>query len=48
MKTVARFGICDLLDDIGADGDKTIVVSLVPRCAGDMVTVGGVRIEYVK
>ena len=48
MKTATRFGICDLLDDIGADGDKTIVVSLVPRCAGDTVTVGGVRIEYVK
>ncbi|AQK45503.1 Putative polyphenol oxidase family protein [Zea mays] len=47
VKTVARFGICDLLDDIGADGDKTIIVSLVPRCAGDMVTVGGVGIEYV-
>ncbi|WVZ87198.1 hypothetical protein U9M48_033877 [Paspalum notatum var. saurae] len=48
VKTAARFGICDLLDDIGADGDSTIVVSLVPRCAGDTVTVGGVRIEYVK
>ncbi|CAN6240931.1 unnamed protein product [Urochloa humidicola] len=48
MRTSARFGICDLLDDIGADGDKTIVVSLVPRCAGDTVTVGGVRIEYIK
>ncbi|OEL17564.1 Polyphenol oxidase, chloroplastic [Dichanthelium oligosanthes] len=48
MKTAARFGICDLLDAIDADGDKTIVVSLVPRCAGETVTVGGVRIEYVK
>ncbi|RLM66747.1 polyphenol oxidase [Panicum miliaceum] len=48
VKTAARFGICDLLDDIGADGDKTIVVSLVPRSAGDTITVGGVRIEYVK
>ncbi|KAL6651411.1 hypothetical protein ACP70R_010336 [Stipagrostis hirtigluma subsp. patula] len=48
VKTVARFGICDLLDEIGADGDETIVVSLVPRCAGDMVTVGGVSIAYVK
>ncbi|KAL6627751.1 hypothetical protein ACP70R_031477 [Stipagrostis hirtigluma subsp. patula] len=36
VKTVARFGICDLLDEIGADGDETIEVSLVPRCAGDM------------
>ncbi|CAL5014835.1 unnamed protein product [Urochloa decumbens] len=48
MKTAARFGICDLLDDIGADADKTIIVSLVPRCAGDTVTVGGVRIVYIK
>ncbi|CAL5070041.1 unnamed protein product [Urochloa decumbens] len=48
MSTAARFGISDLLDDIGADGDKTVVVSLVPRCAGDTVTVGGVRIEYIK
>ncbi|GJN26409.1 hypothetical protein PR202_gb14336 [Eleusine coracana subsp. coracana] len=46
--TAARFGICDLLDDIGADGDGTIVVSLVPRAAGDTVTVDGIRIEYVK
>lgn len=48
VKTVARFGICDLLDDIGADGDKTIVVSLVPRCGGELVTVGGVSIGYAK
>jgi polyphenol oxidase len=48
VKTVARFGICDLLDGIGAEGDKTIVVSLVPRSAGDMVTVGGVSLEYVE
>ncbi|KAL6843827.1 hypothetical protein ACP4OV_026398 [Aristida adscensionis] len=48
VKTTARFGICDLLDEIGADGEKTIVVSLVPRSACDMVTVGGVSIAYVK
>ncbi|GJN01712.1 hypothetical protein PR202_ga18995 [Eleusine coracana subsp. coracana] len=48
VKTAARFGICDLLDDTGADGDGAIVVSLVPRAAGDTVTVGGVRIDYVK
>uniref|UniRef100_J3M1K4 Tyrosinase copper-binding domain-containing protein n=1 Tax=Oryza brachyantha TaxID=4533 RepID=J3M1K4_ORYBR len=47
-KTVARFGICDLLDDIGADGDKTIVVSIVPRCGCDNVTVAGVSIALVK
>nr|ABG23067.1 polyphenol oxidase [Oryza rufipogon]ABG23068.1 polyphenol oxidase [Oryza rufipogon]ABG23082.1 polyphenol oxidase [Oryza rufipogon] len=47
-KTEARFGICDLLDDIGADGDKTIVVSIVPRCGCDSVTVAGVSIGYAK
>ncbi|RLM65182.1 polyphenol oxidase II [Panicum miliaceum] len=48
VKTAVKFGITDLLDEIGADGDKTIVVSLVPRCAGDVVTVGGVSVAYVK
>ncbi|CAM0902901.1 unnamed protein product [Alopecurus aequalis] len=48
VKTVARFGICDLMDNIGADGDKTVVVSLVPRCGGELVTVGGVSIGYAK
>uniref|UniRef100_A0A0E0KVG8 Polyphenol oxidase C-terminal domain-containing protein n=1 Tax=Oryza punctata TaxID=4537 RepID=A0A0E0KVG8_ORYPU len=48
-KTVARFGIGDLLDDIGADGDKTIVVSIVPRSGCDSVTVAaGVSIGYAK
>nr|AEY79824.1 polyphenol oxidase [Triticum aestivum] len=48
VKTVARFGVCDLMDDIGADGDQTVVVSLVPRCGGELVTVGGVSISYLK
>jgi polyphenol oxidase len=48
VKTVARFGVCDLMDNIGADGDKTVVVSLVPRCGGELVTVGGVSIGYTK
>ncbi|CAM0902900.1 unnamed protein product [Alopecurus aequalis] len=48
VKTVARFGVCDLMDNIGADGDKTVVVSLVPRCGGELVTVGGVCISYAK
>jgi polyphenol oxidase len=48
VKTVARFGVCDLMDNIGADGDKTVVVSLMPRCGGELVTVGGVSIGYAK
>jgi polyphenol oxidase len=48
MKTTAWFGISDLLEFIGANGDDKINVSIVPRSAGDQVTVGSVRIEYVK
>uniref|UniRef100_A0ACD5V285 Uncharacterized protein n=1 Tax=Avena sativa TaxID=4498 RepID=A0ACD5V285_AVESA len=48
VKTMARFGVCDLMDNIGADGDKTVVVSLVPMCGGELVTVGGVSIGYTK
>uniref|UniRef100_A0A0E0KVG9 Tyrosinase copper-binding domain-containing protein n=1 Tax=Oryza punctata TaxID=4537 RepID=A0A0E0KVG9_ORYPU len=47
-KTVARFGISDLLEDIGADGHKSIVVSIVPRSGCNSVTVAGVRIGYAK
>jgi polyphenol oxidase len=46
-RTAARFGITDLMGEIGADGDSNIVVSLVQRAAGDMVTVSGAGIEYV-
>lgn len=48
VRTVARFGITDLLDEIGADGDGNIVVSLVPKAGCGTVTVGGIGIEYVK
>uniref|UniRef100_A0ACD5UTY0 Uncharacterized protein n=1 Tax=Avena sativa TaxID=4498 RepID=A0ACD5UTY0_AVESA len=48
VKTVARFGVCDLMDNIGADGDKTVVVSLVPMCGGELITVGGVSIGYTE
>ncbi|CAM0902902.1 unnamed protein product [Alopecurus aequalis] len=48
VKTVARFGVSDLMDNIGADCHKTVVVSLVPRCGGELVTVGGVSIGYTE
>ena len=48
MKTTAWFGIGDLLDAFGAKEDEMINVSIVPRSAGDVVTVGQVRIDYVK
>ncbi|CAN6372696.1 unnamed protein product [Urochloa humidicola] len=45
MKTEARFCISDLLQAIHAKGDEKVVVSIVPRSAGDAVTIGGVSIE---
>lgn len=46
--TTARFGIGEVLEEIGANGDTTIIVSLVPRCAGERVTVGGLRVDFVQ
>ncbi|XP_073004355.1 polyphenol oxidase, chloroplastic-like [Typha latifolia] len=43
MKTVLRLGITDLLDDIGADDDDSVIVTLVPR-SGEGVVIGGIRI----
>ncbi|KAG2562993.1 hypothetical protein PVAP13_8KG242300 [Panicum virgatum] len=45
--TAATFGITELLDAIGADQDKKVVVSIVPRAGGDTVTIGGVGIDYI-
>lgn len=46
MTTKVLLGITELLSEIDADGDDRIVVSLVPRRGGEMVTVGDVRIEF--
>ena len=48
VKTVSRFGVCDPMDNMGADGNKTVMVSLMPRYGGELVTVGGVSINYTK
>ncbi|CAN0897794.1 Polyphenol oxidase, chloroplastic [Linum grandiflorum] len=44
-KAVLRLGITDLLEDLGADDDDTVVVTLVPK-VGE-VRIGGVRIDYI-
>jgi polyphenol oxidase len=40
-------GITGLLEDLEAEGDDTLVVTLVPRTGGDSVTVANVKIEFV-
>ncbi|KAG9454118.1 hypothetical protein H6P81_007022 [Aristolochia fimbriata] len=46
IKTRMRIGITELLEDIDADGDDDVVVTLVPRLGEDVVITGGVKIEY--
>lgn len=45
IKTRLRLGITELLEDLGADDDDDVVVTLVPRYGKDVITVGGVHIE---
>ncbi|RZC79464.1 hypothetical protein C5167_003816 [Papaver somniferum] len=48
-KTTFKVGITELLEDLEADGDETVWVTLVPRGGtGVNTTVDGVRIEYMK
>ncbi|PKU61312.1 polyphenol oxidase, chloroplastic [Dendrobium catenatum] len=47
IKTNLRLGITDLLEDLRAEDDDSVVVTLVPRSAnGNKVKVGGLRIEF--
>ncbi|WOL18816.1 hypothetical protein Cni_G27613 [Canna indica] len=48
MKMSLSLGISDLLGEIGADGDESILVTIVPRAGADKVTVGGLRIDVSK
>ncbi|PKA50209.1 Polyphenol oxidase, chloroplastic [Apostasia shenzhenica] len=45
MSTELRLGIREFVEAIGAAGDDTVVVTLVPKIGGDMVTIGRVWIE---
>ncbi|KAL6991024.1 catechol oxidase [Sarracenia purpurea var. burkii] len=45
-KTYLRLGITELLEDLGAEDDDAVVVTLVPRSGSDDVTIGGAKIEF--
>ncbi|KAJ6395845.1 hypothetical protein OIU77_020989 [Salix suchowensis] len=48
-KTDLKLGISELLEDLEADGDDSIWVTLVPRSKGCInATVDGLRIEYIR
>nr|ART33471.1 polyphenol oxidase [Lilium regale] len=46
INTSLRLGITDLLEDLKAEGDESIVVTLIPRKGKGKVKVGGVSIEF--
>ncbi|GAB4826922.1 hypothetical protein Ancab_033801 [Ancistrocladus abbreviatus] len=46
MKTKLRLGITDLLEDLGADDDESVVVTLVPRQGSDVVVITDVKIVF--
>ncbi|TKY71666.1 Polyphenol oxidase [Spatholobus suberectus] len=48
MKTNLRLGITELLEDLGAEDDEHVVVTLVPKFGKGHVTVGGIKIEFHK
>ncbi|XP_031254312.1 polyphenol oxidase, chloroplastic-like [Pistacia vera] len=45
MKTRLRLGLTDLLEDLDADDDETVVVTLVPRY-GTGVSIGSIKIDF--
>ncbi|XXG69140.1 hypothetical protein AAC387_Pa06g2079 [Persea americana] len=46
LKTRLRLGITELLEDLGAEQDDEVVVTLVPRYGKDAITIGEVHIEH--
>ncbi|CAK9162626.1 unnamed protein product [Ilex paraguariensis] len=45
IKTRLRLGLTELLEDLGAEDDEGIMVTLVPRNECNGVTIGGIKIE---
>ncbi|KAI4299346.1 hypothetical protein L6164_032814 [Bauhinia variegata] len=48
MNTIFKLGITELLEDLGAEDDENVVVTLVPKISSGHVTIGGVKIELHK
>ena len=41
-----RIAITELLEDLDADDDDSVIVTLVPRAGTDDVTIGGIEIQF--
>ncbi|XVE87993.1 hypothetical protein DITRI_Ditri19aG0032800 [Diplodiscus trichospermus] len=40
--------ISDILEDLDVEGDDNIVVTLVPKAGKGLVTIGGIKVDYIK
>ncbi|KAM3750139.1 hypothetical protein ACB098_04G014800 [Castanea mollissima] len=47
MNTCLNLGITELLEDLDAEDDDSVVVTLVPRFGKGLATIGGIKIEFV-
>ncbi|GMY32824.1 polyphenol oxidase, chloroplastic-like isoform X2 [Fagus crenata] len=47
MNTVLSLGITDLLEDLDAEDDESVVVTLVPKYGKGVATIGGIKIQFV-
>ena len=47
MNTSLNLGITELLEDLDAEDDDGVVVTLVPRFGKGLATIGGIKIEFV-
>ncbi|XP_048447288.1 polyphenol oxidase latent form, chloroplastic-like [Pyrus x bretschneideri] len=48
VTTSLQLGIIDLKDDLGADGDDDIKVTLVPKYVKRPITIRQIKIEFLK
>ena len=46
MKTTLSLGLTDLIEDLGADDDETVTVTLVARCGKEAVIINDIKIEF--
>ncbi|XVF27678.1 hypothetical protein REPUB_Repub14bG0129500 [Reevesia pubescens] len=48
MKTSFTLALSDLLEDLDVEGDDSIVVTLVPKEGKGLVTIGNIKIDYIR
>ncbi|XP_017978714.1 PREDICTED: polyphenol oxidase, chloroplastic [Theobroma cacao] len=48
MTTCLRLGLTDLLEELGAEDDDGVVVTLVPKSGKGLAKIGGVKIDFAR